>query len=369
MWYIPFFPEEASTSGGQVDLLFVAITALTILFTVMVAGLVIFFSIKYRHTVAANRAGGATMFGNLKLELAWIFIPLMLGTLIFLWSAGLFFNLYSPPQNAQEIYVTGKQWMWKVQHPSGRREINELHVPIGQPIKLVMTSQDVIHDFFVPAFRIKMDVLPGRFTEQWFEADKVGEYHIFCAEYCGLDHSRMVGKVVVMDRADYEQWLQGGNAVTGGGSGDLADQGEETFNTLGCVGCHRPDNPVAPDLAGVYGSEEELADGSTVLVDDNYVVQSILDPNGQVVAGYQPIMPSYQGQISQDELLGIVAYLKSIGSTGGVDVDNAGSEGETENEGSEEGEGGSNNNNQGGSNTNNQGGSNNQNQPTATPGN
>ncbi len=236
-------------------------------------------------------------------------IPLVIVLVMFGWGVKVFFAQSDPPSNAVEYFVTAKQWMWKVQHPSGKREINELHVPVGQPIKLTMISEDVIHAFFVPAFRIKADVLPGRYTTLWFQATRPGQYHLFCAEYCGTEHSKMGGTVYVMDPADYEAWLAQGPPGSGPGA-----SGEELFASLACVTCHRAGvRARGPNLAGVFGSTVQLADGRTVVADESYVRESILDPKAKVVAGFQPVMPSFQGQVTEDQLLQLVQYVKSLG--------------------------------------------------------
>jgi cytochrome c oxidase subunit 2 len=228
---------------------------------------------------------------------------------IFAWGASLFFTISRPPAGALEIQVVGKQWMWKFQHPDGQREINELHVPVGRPVKLTMASEDVIHSFFVPAFRVKMDVVPGRTTTTWFEATKPGVYHLFCAEYCGTKHSGMIGRVVVLEPVQYQQWLSGG-AI--GEPPALA--GEKLFRNLGCNACHRPGpGGLGPSLEGLFGTSRELQTGDTVMADEDYLRESILNPNARIVAGYQPIMPPFQGRITEEGLLQLIAYIKSLG--------------------------------------------------------
>jgi cytochrome c oxidase subunit 2 len=233
--------------------------------------------------------------------------------IMFTWGAKVFFTAFRPPADAVEYYVVGKQWMWKFQHPQGKREINDLHVPIGQPIKLTMTSEDVIHSFFVPAFRVKADVLPGRYTTVWFEATKAGSYAIFCAEYCGTEHSRMGGTIHVMEPGDYEAWL-----AEGGAADERLLSGEELFAKYVCNTCHYPDSAArAPILNGVFGTQVALADGARVLVDENYVRESILNPTARVVAGYQPLMPTYKGQIGEEDLIQLIAYIKGLEPTAG----------------------------------------------------
>jgi cytochrome c oxidase subunit 2 len=232
------------------------------------------------------------------------------------WGAALYFKERKPPENSAEVYTVAKQWMWKFEHMEGQREINELHVPVGRDVKMIMTSQDVIHSFFVPAFRIKQDVLPGRYTVAWFHATKPGTYHLFCAEYCGTLHSGMVGSVVVMEPKDYQAWLGGG------GNQPLAVTGQRLFSELGCVTCHRSDTQGrGPNLAGLFSKPVLLEDGRTVAADENYLRESILTPAAKIVSGFKPIMPTFQGQISDEQLNALVAYVKSLGqqsnATGG----------------------------------------------------
>jgi cytochrome c oxidase subunit 2 len=244
---------------------------------------------------------------NLKLETSWAVIPLLLALAVFGWSAVVFADISRPPADTLDIYVIGKQWMWHAQHPSGKLEINQLHVPIDQPVKLIMTSQDVIHDFYVPAFRVKRDVLPGRYTTLWFEATQTGEFHLFCAEYCGTDHSRMVGSVTVLEQLDYEKWLSGDSG------GSLVAAGQQIFERRGCTSCHsgEPDAR-GPALAGLFGTRVALEDGSTVVADEVYILESIVQPQARLVAGYPPIMPTYEGIISDEGLFQLVAYIKSL---------------------------------------------------------
>jgi cytochrome c oxidase subunit 2 len=228
---------------------------------------------------------------------------------LFTWSADAFFRMETPPPGAIEINVVGKQWMWKLQHAEGAREINELHIPRGHPIKLTMISQDVIHDFFVPAFRMKQDVIPGRYTSEWFTPIKTGRYHIFCAQYCGTTHAAMIGWVYVMEPQDYERWLRQGSPEP------LAARGEALFHTLGCSGCHGVSSKIhAPPLEGVYGHLVPLETKDFVVADDKYIRDSIMLPASQIVAGYQNLMPSFTGHVSEEDIMALTAYIKSIGS-------------------------------------------------------
>ncbi|MGE5444000.1 MAG: cytochrome c oxidase subunit II [Ignavibacteriales bacterium] len=301
------FPERASTVAGRIDTFFHFMVVLCAFVALLVIVLIFYFCIKYRRGSNADRS--RLLINNYKLESAWTIIPLGIFIFIFIWGANLFFTMYQPPPGAIEIYVVGKQWMWKIQHPEGQREIDELHVPMGRPVKLTMTSQDVIHDFFIPAFRVKQDVLPGRYTSLWFEATKPGEYHLFCSQYCGTNHSLMVGRVIVMRPVDYEKWLK-----TGTINESLASAGQRLFQQFGCSGCHGPNSSVhAPKLEGVFGKPVHLQGGETVIADEKYIRDSILLPESQVVAGYVPIMPSFKSQINEEQLLQIIAYIKSLG--------------------------------------------------------
>ncbi len=304
--YIPGLPEQASTAAVEVDILFAVFTLLTIFFSVLIAVAVTYFAIKYRRGSKADRSNPIA--GSLKLELTWTIVPLIMAIAVFTWASSVYFRLITPPDGAMEVTVVGRQWMWKIQHPTGQREINELHVPIGQPVKLTMTSQDVIHSFFIPAFRVKQDVVPGMYSHLWFEATKPGSYHLFCAEYCGTEHSRMIGTVHAMDPKDYEAWLQSGTVQE-----SMAQTGERLFRDKGCSGCHAGNSSVrAPLLNGVFGSPTPLDDGSVVTADDMYIRDSILLPKKQVAAGYKPVMPTFQGQLSEEELFQLISYIKSL---------------------------------------------------------
>jgi cytochrome c oxidase subunit 2 len=298
---------QASSFAGHVDDLFNTLLALSAVVVLGVFVVMIWFGVKYRHGSAAERQGESHR--HLGIELAWTLIPMAMFIVLFAWSVRLWVVLRTPPADATPVYVVAKQWMWKVQHPGGQREIDTLHVPLGQPIRLVMTSQDVIHSFYVPAFRIKQDVLPGRYTEMWFTATQAGTFDLFCAEFCGTDHSRMGGQVIVMAPAEYANWLAG-HAGT-----DLAAQGAALFRQFGCSGCHGALSAVhAPSLENLYGSTVALSDGTQVLADDLYVRDSIMLPEKQITAGYEPIMPSFAGRIGEEDVLALIAYIKSRGA-------------------------------------------------------
>ncbi|HEY7616449.1 MAG TPA: cytochrome c oxidase subunit II [Terriglobales bacterium] len=301
----PLWPVRASTMAGQVDALYIFLVALSAFMSVAIFTMVLIFALRYRRRrgVEAEQIEGSTA-----LELTWSIIPLLVFLFIFVWSAVIYFRLRTPPQGATTVYVVAKQWMWKLQHEEGQREINELHVPTGRDVKLIMTSQDVIHSFFVPAFRIKQDVLPGRYTIAWFRATRPGTYHLFCAEYCGTQHSGMIGQVVVMEPSQYEAWLSGGGAA-----GSLAESGLTIFQQLGCSTCHRSDTQGrGPDLAGLFGKSVQLDDGRMVPADESYIRESILTPASKIVSGFKPIMPTFQGLVSEDQVNALVAYVKSL---------------------------------------------------------
>lgn len=317
---IDLWPEQASTFAGPVDLLYIALCLVSLFFTVAIAGAVLFLAIRYRRR--SEDEIPEEIHGNNTLEIVWSVIPLVLLLVVFVWGAGLFFRMQRPPSDAMEILVTGKQWMWKIQHPNGQREINNLHVPAGQPIVLTMTSEDVIHSFFVPAFRTKQDVVPGKYTQSWFTPTKEGTYRLFCAEYCGTEHSRMGGFVHVMSPADYEAWLSGGVSTE-----SPSAAGERLFASLGCVTCHAGGATAqGPALAGVFGTLQPLANGMEVMADENYIRESILYPQEKLVQGYGAIMPTYNGMVSEMQLSQLIAYVKSIG--GGEVVGAAPAQGE-----------------------------------------
>ncbi len=304
---LSIFPVRASTTAGEVDALYGFLLAVSIAMTLLIFFFVFFFAIKYRRRSPDERP--KAIHGSIPLEIAWSVIPLLIMLVMFAWGTKLYFENHTPPRNTLDIYVMGKQWMWKVQYPDGQREINELHVPTGRPVKLTLASEDVIHSFFLPAFRLKHDVVPGSYQTFWFEATKPGRYHIFCAEYCGTNHSRMIGWVTVMEPAQYEAWLAGG---TRGGS--MLEQGRALFEQYGCVTCHVLDaQGRCPNLRNVYGNPVQLDDGRTVLADEAYIRESILNPNAKVVKGYKhDIMPVFMGQISEEGLLQLIVYIKSL---------------------------------------------------------
>ena len=311
---ISLLPQQASTLAAEVDALYLFIVAVTAFFGILVTVVVLVFAVKYRTNDPL--AVGARIHGSIPLELAWSIIPFVISIVIFAWAADVYFDLQRPPDQSLEIYATGKRWMWKFQHLDGQSEINELHVPVGRPVKITFTSEDVIHSMFFPAFRVKADAIPGRYSSVWFSATKVGEYHLFCAEYCGTKHSGMVGKVVVMEPSDYQAWLSG---TSGGGS--LTARGERLFSDLACNTCHLSDGRGrGPSLVNKFGVSEALATGAAVSIDEAYLRESILTPQAKIVAGYQPLMPTFQGLVSEENVMALIEYVKSLQASGGAAV-------------------------------------------------
>jgi cytochrome c oxidase subunit 2 len=304
MWQgFPLIPVEASTIARGIDHLYYFLTAVDLFFTALIFLTIFYFAIRYRRRPGNEKAPKTKTL--MPLELTWTIIPAMICAFIFTWSASLFIKNSRPPRASSEIFVVGKQWMWKIQHPGGRSEIDELHVPVNEPIKLTMTSEDVIHDFFVPAFRVKKDVLPGRYTSIWFIATKVGKFHLFCGQYCGTNHSKMRGWVYVMKPDDYERWLSGGEKTQ-----TMAEAGAKLYEQYACITCHGTGK--GPPFVDLYGSKVRLSTGQTVVADEAYLRESILFPTAQIVAGYKPIMPTFKGQLTEDQVLDLIAYIKSL---------------------------------------------------------
>jgi len=304
--------------AADVDRLYWFIVGVTAFFAILVCVLVVYFAVRYRTQDPLKV--GSPITGSIPLELAWSVIPFLISVVIFAWAAQVFFDLSRPPDQTLEIYATGKRWMWKFQHLDGKAEINELHVPLGRPVKVTFTSEDVLHSLFFPSFRVKADAIPGRYSTVWFNATKTGEWHIFCAEYCGTRHSGMIGTVTVMEPAAYQAWLSGA-----GGGGTLASRGERLFSELACNTCHLGDGSGrGPSLFNKFGTQEQLANGSVVNVDESYVRESILTPQMKVVAGYQPVMPTFQGLLNEESVMALIEYVKSLqSSTGGTATTNA----------------------------------------------
>jgi cytochrome c oxidase subunit 2 len=305
----PLWPVQASTMASRVDALYIFLLIVTGMMTLLIFVCLVYFAARFRYRpgIRAEQIEGST-----PLEVTWSIIPFLIFMVIFAWGAAVYFKERTPPADSTEVYVVAKQWMWKLEHAEGQREINELHVPVGRDVKMIMTSQDVIHSFFIPAFRIKQDVLPGRYTVAWFRATKPGTYHLFCAEYCGTQHSGMVGDIVVQEPAQYETWMNGGT------TGPLSATGEKIFAELGCVTCHRSDTQGrGPNLHGVFGKPVQLEDGRTLTADENYLRECILEPGAKRVKGFQPIMPTFQGLVTEEQVNALVAYIKSIGAAKG----------------------------------------------------
>jgi len=310
--WVPIFPDAASSFAWQVDALYAYLILVSIAFTIPIVAAIFFFGVRYRER--EKYATPEEMHGSIVLETVWSIIPFVISMTIFLGGAYVYFNQFRLPDDGMDVYVVGKQWMWKLQHASGHREINELHVPVGRKVKLTMTTEDVLHDFSIPAFRTKADVVPGRYTYLWFEATKPGKYHLYCAEYCGLNHSGMGGWIYVMEQRDFDNWLAGNE------SGQTpVQQGKDLFeNKLGCASCHAGgDNQRGAKLENIFGHDVKLVGGQTVKVTDEYIRNSILNPSSQVVEGFQPIMPTFKGQVTEEQLVSLVAYIKSLSGVTG----------------------------------------------------
>ena len=303
---LPLYPEQASNFAPQVDNLVLFMVAVCAFFALVICAAVIYFFFKYPRK-QPNEIG-VPIHGDMRLEITWIVLPFFLLMAMFGWGAVIYVDYRHTPADTLDVYVVGKQWMWRLQQPNGRKEINELHVPVNRNVRLIMASEDVIHDFSVPSFRVKMDVVPGHYNTMWFRPTKPGKYHFFCSQYCGTNHAVMGGWVTVMEQDDFAKWLSGTSA-----SGDPVATGQQLYTDLACNTCHLSDGKGrGPSYYGVYGSHVKLADGSTVVADDNYIRESILLPNAKIVAGYQPVMPSFQGLVTEDQILALTAYIKSL---------------------------------------------------------
>jgi cytochrome c oxidase subunit 2 len=301
---VQLWPEQASTFAPRVDALTAFLITLTAVFSVAIFTLVIYFAVKYRRR-ADNQVGKPTH-GALRLEITWTVLPLLIVLFIFAWGADVYFETARPPENALDVYVVGKQWMWYTQHPGGQRQNQGLTVPLGRPVKLTMISQDVIHDFAIPAFRIKQDVLPGRYSTLWFKATKPGKFHLFCAEYCGTNHSRMVGWVTVLEPPQFQQWLESTRV-----DNSLATEGRKLFQQLQCISCHTRGGR-GPLLENLYRTDVQLEGGGTAYFDEDYIRESILYPGKKIVAGYRDVMPNYRGQLKELELTQLIAFIRAL---------------------------------------------------------
>lgn len=319
---IPFAPPTASVEAERVHVFFYFLCAVSAFASLLVAALIIYFALRYRRRPDAGPT--PRIEGSTALELFWSIVPFILFCVMFFWGAAIYFDTAEAPDDALQVYVVGKQWMWKVQHVDGIREINELHVPVGRAVKVTCTSEDVIHDFGIPAFRRKLDVIPGRYTHTWYLPNQVGDYHLFCDQYCGTSHAEMVGWVHVLKPEDYEAWLTGYRPPDGSGrsEGSLALQGRKLFLKMQCITCHSADaHARAPVLENLYGREVHLGDGRVVTADEAYLRKSILEPAADVVQGWQPIMPTFQGQLAdptedlseEDALIRLIAFIRTLG--------------------------------------------------------
>src|SRR4051812_17526629 len=303
----PLFPVQGSTLAPEVDNLYFFLLGVTAFFALLVVVLILYFAIKYRDDTGLKV--GAPITGSIPMEIGWSIVPFLVAMAIFVWATTVFFHIVRPPDQTLEIYSTGKRWMWRFQHVDGQREINQLHVPVGRPVRVTFTSEDVLHDLYIPAFRVKADAIPGRYSSIWFTATKTGEYHLFCAEYCGTRHSGMIGTVYVMEPDAYQAWLSGGGTV----GLSMSARGEQLFQQLACSTCHLTDGTGrGPSLAGVFGSQVKVSNGLSVVADESYVRESILNPQNKLVNGYEPIMPTFQGLVNEDQLLSLIEYVKSL---------------------------------------------------------
>jgi cytochrome c oxidase subunit II len=307
---IPLFPAQASTLAPQVDNLYFFLVAVTAFFAILVVILVAVFAVKYRDDTGLKV--GAPITGSVPLEIGWSLIPFIVAMAIFVYATVVYFNIVRPPAETLEIYSTGKRWMWRFQHIDGQSEINDLHVPKGRPVRVTFTSEDVLHSLYMPAFRVKADAIPGRYSSIWFTPTQTGEFHLFCAEYCGTKHSGMIGRVIVMEPNEYQAWL------SGGGSGQsMAQRGEQLFQQLACVSCHLTDGSGrGPSLAGVFGTQVMLTNGGSAVADDSYIRESILTPHAKLVNGYGPVMPTFQGLVNEEGVMSLIEYIKSLPPAG-----------------------------------------------------
>jgi len=331
VWNFPLIPDQASSIAPRVDAVYIALVGFTGFIIVLVCALVIFFSVRYRRDSKHSRRQGRNV--GFLIELAWSVPLFVIAIVIFVWAGRVYFDMRTIPEESMNIYVLGKQWMWQFEHADGRREMNNLHVPVNETIKLTMTSQDVIHSMYVPAFRIKMDVRPDVYSETWFKPTKVGTYHLFCAEYCGTEHSLMRGRITVMERDEYQEWLAGQLASTAQASSDLS--GAALLDSLNCNSCHQPGGAIeCPPLESIFGTMVELAGGSRVRADEQYIRESILSPNAKITAGYEPLMPTYRGTITESQIARVIEYLRESAAAESDDAANGTNAGtdETDNE-------------------------------------
>ena len=307
----PFSPPAASNFATEMDALFYSILGLSVFFAVITFAFVLFFAFRYRAGSSADRS--SPVYENMKMEIIWIVVPTILALIFFGWGVKVYADTRIPPKDAKELYVVGKQWMWHIQHPNGVRENNTLHVPVDTDIKLTMIAQDVIHAFYIPAFRVQFMVVPGRYTQMWFRPTVVGKYHLFCNMYCGAQHSEMGGSVIVMSKRDYAEWLANNGSTRQNLSPIQA--GEKLFNKIGCGNCHGPTDlpPRSPSLHGLYNQVREMDNGQKFIADETYIRESILRPSEKLRKGYMNTMPVYDKQLSEDEVMSLMAFIKAGG--------------------------------------------------------
>lgn len=306
----PLAPPQASSFAAEHDAIFYVLVLLTLVFTSLVMLALVFLVIRYREGTKASRLNPS--FGDLRLESAWSIIPLLLGVVMFFFSANLFIKMRTMPKDATEIYMIGKQWMWHAQHPNGVRENNTLHVPIGRPVKLTMISQDVIHAVYIPAFRVQYHVVPGRYSQMWFTPTQEGEYHLFCGMYCGTQHSEMGGRVIAMQPAAYAEWLANNGQKTPPMT--MVQAGKAKFEKIGCANCHGgADSIRAPSLVGLLGKPRQFSNAAEIKADEAYIRESILRPYNRLNKGYGQTMPAYEGQVTEEDVLNMITYIKSLG--------------------------------------------------------
>ncbi len=317
----PFFQswaQQGSSVSAEYDLFFWLLTVVCGIVVLGVAAMIVYSAIRYRRRSETELP--PQIQGGIKLELAWTIIPLIIFMGMFAWGTSLYLKMQIAPPEATDIYVVGKQWMWKLQHLNGAREINELHVPVGQSVRLILTSQDVIHSFFIPGFRIKQDAIPGRYTTIWFRAAHAGDYRLFCAEYCGTKHSGMIGWIHAMEPREYQEWVE-----RGGAEGTMASMGEKMFHQFACANCHHFEDPGnCPNLRGLFGTQVQLDDGTVVTADESYIRESILNPGAKIVAGYDDFMPTFRDQISEEQIAQLIAFIKAIGPEGSKPIGGVG---------------------------------------------
>lgn len=307
-----WMPSQASTGAGDVDWLWNVLVIVSTVAAAIVFAAMIYFLVKYRARAREeNETVGEVSEHSTALEITWSVIPLVVVVAIFVWGFKGYVDLRTSPKDADEIHVTAQKWSWSFSYPNGLND-STLHVPVDTPVRLILSSVDVIHSLYIPAFRVKMDVVPGRYSELWFNATEKGEYPIFCAEYCGTSHSDMLSKVVVHDRTEYQAWLDEQQRKTAAAS--PVELGEALYSKQGCQTCHSIDgsSKIGPTFKGLFGKQEALADGSAVEVDDNYVRESIIEPQAKVVKGFGPVMPTFKGKLSDREITGLIEYLKSL---------------------------------------------------------